>query len=236
MTGWLDDREIPRVEFMCRDEKSPYPLDEKLNAEAGWRSRITKDAVALFQECERQGVHRATVLDYWLFAFGDADTERPTLPDAVEVALYQSTIPWRMLFHPADWGATILCDLIGRSKDHTAWFPTPMHVTELMVRMTMATSGEDMRLKTFMEPCCGTGGMLLAASNHSLRLYACDIDPEMVRWTKFSCYLYVPWAVKPGDVMVREIRAAIRREREQRVEPPTDQQSHAHVTHGALFV
>ena len=236
MTGWLDDREIPRVEFTWSDDRSPYTLPEQMNANATTRSELLKDAVRLFQECERHGVYRSTVLDYWLYAFGDHDTERPKLPDVVEVLLYQTDVPWRMLFHPADWGAKILCEFIGRAKDHTAWFPTPIHVAELMVQMTMGDG--DMRLKTFMEPCVGTGCMLLVASNRSLRLYGCDIDPEMVRWTKLACYLYVPWVVKPGDLLIREMRAANAREREAKTEQrllpaPT---TRPHVYHATLFV
>jgi hypothetical protein len=39
--------------------------------------------------------------------------------------------------------------------------------------------------------------MLLAASNHSYRLYGADIDPTVIKATLVNGYLYAPWLVKP---------------------------------------
>jgi hypothetical protein len=55
-------------------------------------------------------------------------------------------------------------------------------------------SGEtDVRLKTVMDPCVGTGRMLLHASNFSYCLYGCDIDPLVVMISRCNAALYSPW-------------------------------------------
>ena len=42
---------------------------------------------------------------------------------------------------------------------------------------TGSRSGHDPRLCKVLDPCVGTGRMLLHASNYSYLLYGCDIDP-----------------------------------------------------------
>jgi len=48
-----------------------------------------------------------------------------------------------------------------------------------------------------MDPCAGTGRMLLAASNHSYRLHGCDINPTVIKVTLVNGFLYAPWLVRP---------------------------------------
>lgn len=56
---------------------------------------------------------------------------------------------------------------------------------------------KDARLKSVLDPCLGTGRMLLHASNHSLVLYGCDIDPLVLLGAKINGALYAPWAAFP---------------------------------------
>jgi hypothetical protein len=71
-----------------------------------------------------------------------------------------------------------------------------MHVCTMMVEMKM--NNEDKTSKT-IDPCVGTGSMLLATSNHSLRLYAQDINLNMVKMTTVNGFIYIPWLIAPGD-------------------------------------
>lgn len=74
------------------------------------------------------------------------------------------------------------------------FFATPMSVCKMMVNIAFMGQG-DCRGRTFNDPCCGTGSILLAASNHTMRLSAQDISRSMVLCTKLNMYLYAPWAV-----------------------------------------
>ena len=49
--------------------------------------------------------------------------------------------------------------------------------------------------------------MLLHASNHSLRLYGCDIDGTLCKATLVNGYLWVPWMVRPIPWLDRELAA-----------------------------
>ena len=50
-----------------------------------------------------------------------------------------------------------------------------------------------------MDPCCGTGIMLLYASNHSLNLYGNDISPLLVKMAKINAFIYIPWLAYRSD-------------------------------------
>ncbi|MBK8277245.1 MAG: hypothetical protein IPK92_15865 [Nitrospira sp.] len=69
-----------------------------------------------------------------------------------------------------------------------------------MTRIQMDDPAPSEKLRTsekIMDPCCGTGRMLLHASNISLRLYGMDIDPLVTLIAKINGALYVPWLAYP---------------------------------------
>jgi hypothetical protein len=73
-----------------------------------------------------------------------------------------------------------------------------------MVQMTLGRGGDrtqnsanDPRLETVLDPCVGTGRMLLHASNLSYCLYGCDIDPLVAMITRINGALYAPWLAFP---------------------------------------
>lgn len=104
---------------------------------------------------------------------------------------------------PIDWPAQILqgrprfCDLRGRTKwaGSTGFYSTPMNLCDMMAKMLFAGEERDTRLLTVCDPCCGTGSMLLPASNYSLRLAGVDIVPDLVLSTALNGYLWMPWIV-----------------------------------------
>ena len=103
--------------------------------------------------------------------------------------------------HPADHMAWGSCEIAGmaHSGNGTGYFPTPQHVVKMMAQMTMSDAD---KTKTFNEPCCGTGTMLLEASNFCLRLYAQDIDLNMVKMATLNAWIYIPCLACPGDGLI----------------------------------
>ena len=136
-------------------------------------------------------------LDWLLFGFG----HRGQLVLPVEPAdftgaserLYQVFNLETLLAWPHDYLGEILAE--NRHGQHLGFYPTPMSVAQMMAAMTVG--GEDARTKSVCDPCVGTGRLLLAASNHSYRLYGCDLNPTVIKATLVNGWLYAPWLVRP---------------------------------------
>ena len=115
-------------------------------------------------------------LDWLLFGFGHSgQPELPAEPHGCEGAgerLYQVFNLETLLAWPHDYLGEILAE--NRHGQHLGFYPTPMEVARMMAAMTL--NGEDARSKSVCDPCVGTGRLLLAASNHSYRLYGCDLN------------------------------------------------------------
>jgi len=93
---------------------------------------------------------------------------------------------------PADHFADIATEYFVGSGH--GYFPTPGPIVELMVRMNFGDepNHEHKRLSV-LDPCCGTGIMLMYASNYSLNLYGNDINYLLTKIAKVNAYIYVPW-------------------------------------------
>jgi hypothetical protein len=97
-------------------------------------------------------------LRWLLFAFGDsAQLEEP---EPVETGsserLYQVFCLEAMQVYPADYLGDIMAD--AAYGQQTGFYPTPLDVTELIVRMTYGDG--DHRTEKVMDPCVGTGRFL----------------------------------------------------------------------------
>ena len=145
----------------------------------------------------------AYFLDWLLFGFGHpGQMEEPPEPSDAEGAsqrLYQAFDLGPLMVNPGDYLGNILAE--NAHGRNLGFYPTPMSVTTMMVAMLMGAG--DHRTETVCDPCVGTGRMLLAASNHSLRLYAQDINPIVIKVTLVNGYMYAPWLVKPLDFLDR---------------------------------
>ena len=136
-------------------------------------------------------------LDWLLFSLGHRG--QPVLPNepadftGASERLYQVFNLETLLAWPHDYLGEILAE--NRHGQHLGFYPTPMEVARMMAAMTVG--GEDARTKSVCDPCVGTGRLLLAASNHSYRLYGCDINPTVIKATLVNGYLYAPWLVRP---------------------------------------
>lgn len=142
------------------------------------------------------------LLDWLLFGLGHSmQKEEPKAPHGCEAAserLYQIFNLEPLLAFPHDYFGDILAENnFGR---HSGFFPTPMHLCEMMTRCTFG-EGIDYRTKTVCDPCVGTGRMLLCASNHSYRLYGQDINQTVIKAALVNGYLYAPWMVKPFEFL-----------------------------------
>jgi hypothetical protein len=185
-TADLDPGPIPRVDFGRRSEAVFKGLTKAVELAGatryggwGWSSfRVFIDFLA------------------WGLAVSN---EPPELDDATCEKLYRSLDMTGWLEHPRDYLAEYICEMRGNGWNPTAFDPTPHEVCEAMVSMQMHDGAEDgdNRRKTVCDPACGTGRMLLHASNHSLYLFGQDIDGLVVRCTYINGALYAPWIVAP---------------------------------------
>lgn len=186
--GALIDEPIPEVPFCGgnRDSAAMKMLEKSLclvTRHGDWRGWSSWHYFDYF-------------LDWLLFGFG-AITEEPKEPHGCEGAsmrLYQGFSLETLMAWPYDYFGEILAE--NQHGRHRGFFPTPMDVCTMMVRMQFG-EGEDMRAKTVCDPAAGTGRMLLAASNYSYRLYAVDIDATVLKALKVNGYCWSPWLVKP---------------------------------------
>ncbi|MBN2129047.1 MAG: SAM-dependent DNA methyltransferase, partial [Sedimentisphaerales bacterium] len=170
---------------------------------------------------ETPGRHIKRVLDpyvykgYWyddawlafvrwlLHGFGrrglEEDVER--IPEDVRDKWYTEFNLAYLLAVPADWSAWLLQggprwmkQKGARWAKSSGFFSTPMNVGKMMAQM-LFLGEEDARLKTVCDPCCGTGSLLLLASNHSLRLYGQDVVYDLCLCAEINGWLYAPWLV-----------------------------------------
>lgn len=162
--------------------------------------------------------HFNYLLDWLLFAFGDrTQPELPKEPSPGACArLYQVfTLECAMAWPYDHFGDLLAENAHGR---HNGFYPTPMHLVDLMAKLTFGDpcqvspedEGLDPRLQTFCDPCVGTGRMPLCASNHVYCLHGMDKDLTVVKATLVNGYLYAPWLVKPfpfADDLIAEHKA-----------------------------
>lgn len=105
-----------------------------------------------------------------------------------------------MLLHPGDYLGDIAAEYLG--SNGTEYFPTPHHVVELMVAITMGDGDKSkLKSKAVCDPCCGSSRMLVYASNYSLNLMGQDISKIMCDISTLNGFLYVPWLVFSSDTI-----------------------------------
>lgn len=141
-------------------------------------------------------------------------SEGPHFSAKLNEALYRHFDLGPLLLCPHDYLGALYAEGKGRWNPH-AFFPTPHSVVECMTRITMIdvidaqeggsnlADGRDPRTVTVCDPCVGSGRILLHASNYSVCLYGCDIDPICCRITAINGALYAPWLAFPfqADVL-----------------------------------
>jgi hypothetical protein len=101
----------------------------------------------------------------------------------------------------ADIFGLLFTERVGSGKyNPNAFFPTPQTVSNMMAAMVMEGSTD--KMSSVLDPCVGTGRMLLAASNYSVQLFGCDIDRMCVLACSLNAALFMPWMLVPkGEAM-----------------------------------
>lgn len=143
--------------------------------------------------------------EWLLWGFGDRfQKERPRMVgEKVNEHWYKTFNLVLMLEHPHDYLGDMLAEVksVGRSywNNPNAFYPTPHPVCEMMAQMNFAKGKRKvMRSESVIDPCVGSGRMLMHASNFSVNLYGIDIDRTCVMATLINGYLYIPWLVRPA--------------------------------------
>jgi hypothetical protein len=114
--------------------------------------------------------------------------------------------------YPYDYFGHLIAEGKGKGPhwNPNAFYPTPMNVCKMMVGITMKTldvggDWKDMAVRTVHDPCVGSGRMLMFASNQSLQLSGQDIDDTVLKACKINGMLYMPWLMRTGTGIVKEI-------------------------------
>jgi len=189
--GKLLDTPIPQLDFDGR----PRPQDEKAIQD-------------LLQVAVRR--HYSWYPEAWinfvrwiLFGFGKAalKDEIARIPEDLRESWYHGFNLANLLNSPCDWSAFVLQGGLRDDKStlspwakSTGFYSTPMPICKMMSMMVMG-DGVDHRRESVADPCCGTGSMLLAASNYSLRLYGQDIVFDLCLCAELNGWLWMPWLV-----------------------------------------
>jgi hypothetical protein len=192
----------PRWRYWIRTREAGRLLDEpvpKVRFEHCAPREIVKLLENWLHAIERLHHHHwspmEVLLDWLLWGFGLIDRS-PELSERLHETLYREVNIGPLLLKPYDYFGEWIANQRGKWNPH-AFFPTPHTVVEFMTQMAFEAQSEgDLRTKTVMEPCLGSGRMLLHASNHSLRLYGVDIDPLLVKASLVNGALYAPWMVR----------------------------------------
>ena len=195
---WLDvratqaviDKPIPQVKFLTAGDKG-FQL-----------------TLEMLEHCLAvPGYHDNTrtfynFIDWILYSYGS-----PLVDDISHVPVIQSAFWYEnfraqlMLMYPGDYFAELFQSVYGKSANVHSFFPTPSHVAGFMaVAAFVGEPSEESKYKIACDPCCGTGALLLHASNYSLRIQGIDIDDSMIKMCTLNGYHYIPWAVEcDGD-------------------------------------
>lgn len=192
----VEVRPIPQIQFAGQPDRA-----------------AAKHISEMLDYARRFGERPSTILTafvVWLLhAFGDVEFKQYATPDQIphlrmrpEVFdfWYENFQLHYLIQHPADYLAHFAQG--GENKGYNPYsgagfFATPMALCQMMVQMTVAGADDPIALarQSVCDPCCGTGSLLLAASNYSLNLYGTDIQLDMVRMTRLNGWLYAPWMV-----------------------------------------
>ena len=173
------------------------------------------------QECLRYPVRRhwqwydeawIFMVKWLLHGFGrrDLEDEVARIPEDVREQWYRFFNLAHLLHSPCDWSAFILQGGLQDDKrtkspwaSTTGFYSTPMPVIKLMSDVTMGEADPliDQRLVSVHDCCCGSGSILLEASNRSLRLSGQDIVHSLCLCAELNGYLFAPWLViMPNNV------------------------------------
>jgi len=138
---------------------------------------------------DRESFHK--LLDWLLYSFGDSSVKALSF----DTKHLEANFKLEPFFEePGDWvGHFYETEIISKSgREKSGFFSTPMSICNLLTSISQPKLTD-----TVHEPCVGTGRMLLAASNYSIKLSGQDINPDLVKICKINAWLYMPSLIFP---------------------------------------
>jgi hypothetical protein len=188
----LPDEPIPQITW-CHNSDTEKMLDVALNSiptHGSWKSWSAWSYLDYF-------------LSWLLYGFGhpgypDLPAE-PTGCQGASMRLYQLFDLSYLLMFPYDYFGRILPQISSKEGQRKqGFFPTPMTVSTMMAMMLNSDStAKKKRIETFLEPCVGTGSLMLCQSNYNLCGIGIDIDRRLLECALVNFYLYAPWYAHP---------------------------------------
>jgi hypothetical protein len=182
--GRLLDEPIPPIRFGPANERV-FGMLQEWSSLIGWDFGGWSDFRTLLE---------------WLCWGLAVSKQEPRLSREVNEKLYRTVNLIPLLEQPHDYLGDHVARNRARGWNPTGFYPTPHQVVECMVRILLCDlpdERKDLRRRSVNDPCCGSGRMLLHASNFSLRLYGQDIDPLAVSMCLINGALYAPWLAFP---------------------------------------
>ena len=129
-------------------------------------------------------------IDWLLWGFNQGK-EFPAIDDKLDDFWYRTFNLGLFYKEPADHLADLATEYNG---SFGGYFPTPGNVVQMMTEMSFAGKPQAKHKKmSVMDPCSGSGVMLLYASNYSLNLFGQDISGLMCKVATVNAFIYVPW-------------------------------------------
>ena len=172
---------IPYVHFQSSNSYRSNSVMKNLNKCVDYASCRSSNAVEMF-------------VDWILWGFHYKQVTFPNVDEKTDDFWYRTFNLGLFFQEPGDYMAEL-------AQNHnigsgSGFFSTPLELSEMMVRMTIGDEPKHFhKSKSVMDPCCGTGSMLLCASNYSLNLYGNDIHPLLCKMAIVNAYVYMPWVV-----------------------------------------
>jgi hypothetical protein len=195
----VPEGDIPRIRFMARPRREDEKHVQEVLKHYVYKGYWYDDAWLVLVRWLLHGFGRRDL---------DEDVER--IPADVRNVWYEQFDLSRLLRSPIDWSAHVLQGGLPAMKSNgghkwaksTGFFATPMDICAMMTDMTfMGIDPEEAKVSTVCDPCCGTGSLLLTASNYSLRLYGQDIVNDLCLCAELNAWLWMPWLAFMPDWM-----------------------------------
>lgn len=151
----------------------------------------------MLRDCLRPtGARFEDLIEWALYKCGAFDIRNPPRrADQDLLSHWEKTFDLKiMLDHPGDWlGHFYEVHVASASlRSATGFFSSPAALCKLMVSLNPPGLTESVH-----EPCCGSGRILMAASNYSVNLSGNDVNPTLCRIAELNGWIYVPWLVMP---------------------------------------
>ena len=187
--------------------KGPIPQIPFKAAEA-YRERLVQKNIktCLDRGARELSLSLGELIDWIIWGLGIGD-QFPRVSEALDDYWYRTFNLGLFYKEPADHWSMIAMESMGKCNGY-GFFPTPASVVQMMTQMTFAGQPKEKQKRaSMMDPCCGTGIMLLYASNHTLNIQGNDISPILVKMAKLNAFIYIPWlAYRPNGLTIFDRR------------------------------